>query len=388
MFDVLIKPVASTDRAFTIRGRLLEPDRDLRDLVVQRIVGVARGQEAQRLTSIRTHWTANGMVRTKQGRVAGPVDLRGLERFQEVSHLTVQTPERFVGIEVLSQLPKLTHLNLSGAAPLDEAGPMPELVELVVSHNQTTRLDFVRGAPKLRELRMASTALADIGGIAGHPSLTYLMFSDLAQVRDLTPLRTLPKVNHLLLGICPPLPPLRELVGLDHLSLNPRNWADLSCLAELPTRELHLNLPGSIRMQGLDRLPRLEHLSVWAQGPLDLGHLPRKLRQLTLHGHPLDLQTLPAMELDTLVLSNVSDLSFVSRLTGLRKLELNPSYGSEIPDLAPLRAVDTLEELHLQPTSPTSVEPLRGHPALKRIAVSGWRKSNLVVPEDMAHLVS
>jgi Leucine-rich repeat (LRR) protein len=388
MFDALLKAVAATDRAFTVRGRLLEPDRDLRELVVQRVVGVAKGAEARRLAAARTHWSTSGVMRTSQGRVAGPVDLRGLERFQEVVNLTVQVPERFLAIEVLSQLPKLAHLTVSGAAPLDAAGPMPELVELVASQNQTTRLDFVRHAPKLRELRMASAALVDIGGLTGHPTLTYVMFSDLSRVTDLSPLRSLPQANHLLLGICPTLPSLRELSKLDHLSLTPRGWGDLTCLAELPARELDLSLAGAIRLHGLDRLPRLEHLSIWAQGPLDLRYLPRKLRQLTLHGHPVDLQTLPAMELDTLVLSNLADLSFVSKLAGLRKLELNPSYGSQIPDLAPLREVATLEELHLQPSMPTSVAPLRGHPALKRIAVSGWRRSHLEVPEDMAHLVT
>jgi hypothetical protein len=388
MFDVLLKAVAATDRAFTIRGRLLEPDRDLRELVVQRIVGVSRGEEARRLAGSRTHWTANGLLRTSQGRVAGPVDLRGLERFQEVVNLTVQTPERFQAIEVLSQLPKLAHLTVSGAAPLDEAGPMPELVELVASHNQTTRLDFVRHAPKLKDLRMASTTLANIGGLAGHPALSYLMFSDLSHVTDLTPLRALPMVTHLLLGVCPTLPSLRDLPNLQYLSLTPRSWNDLTCLADLPARELHLSLPGSLRLQGLERLPRLEILSIWAQGPLDLRYLPHKLRQLSLHGQPVDLQTLPSMELESLALSNLTDLTFVSKLSGLRKLELNPSYGVQIPDLAPLCEVDTLEELHLQPYTPTSLEPLRGHPALKRIAVSGWRRSHLQVPDDMAHLVS
>jgi hypothetical protein len=86
------------------------------------------------------------------------------------------------------------------------------------------------------------------------------------------------------------------------------------------------------------------------------------------------------------VLKRHVDLSRVGDLAGLRVVRLEQA--RDPIDLGPLSEARSLEELHVYPAGPLSLESLaHGHPTLKRITVPSWRRRKLVVPPELAHLV-
>lgn len=376
IFDVLLKGVSATARDFTVRGRLLDADRWVRELLVQRLVGVGKGKEVERLALSRTHWHA-------LGHQAG--DLRGVGRFLNLESLQFGTDQAARGLDELSALPSLHTLVVDGAQPLDDLGPLPALKTLTVWRSATKRLDFVPHALNLTSLSLFGTALTDISGLADHKKLSHLQFATLAGVKDLRPLATLGAAANLSLGICPKLPSLAALSRLESLSLSPDKWPDTGCLAGLRARHLNLTPTGPLPLLGLDALPALQTLEIGA-GVTRLQQLPKKLQKLTVRGIS-DLSDLPEMELDTLQLYEIDDFDFVERVRGLRVLMIDPPYGKTLPDLAPLQKARDLTELHIVPNGPTSLSALRGHPSLKRIVTASWRRSYLQIPDEMLGLL-
>ena len=156
------------------------------------------------------------------------------------------------------------------------------------------------------------------------------------------------------------LSPLSKLTGLTHLTL------------EAPCEDL----------SPLSSLPRLQVLHILQANICDLSSLAKltQLRELYLTDTPEDLSPLSTRTaLQVLVIdSNIRNVSFLAKMTGLRTLALiDPS----VRDLSPLSGLVNLRYLDLSElgtaSTPTDLSPLSGLTSLESLNLAGARVRDL-----------
>jgi len=152
--------------------------------------------------------------------------------------ITAVKVERAEGLEVLTTIPNLRHLDLSGASLVD--------------------LSSLRGLNGLNSLSLrACRALSDVSDIIHLTDLTTIDLSDCAKLRDLEGLETLANVTALRLRNCSRVTDLTPLSGLRNLTLLDLSGCervlDLTPLANLP----HLATLDISACSGLPR-PQIE----------------------------------------------------------------------------------------------------------------------------------
>lgn len=382
--DLLLASVTTERNRWKARGRLLPMDQELRPAAVQRIAGLCLGEVSERLRSSTTALTLDGRTR-RRGMV--PVDLRGLRGFRALTALTVNG-RGAVGLEELADHPTLVELRAEGLS-LDALGALPTVQVIHDTQSSTTRLDFARTAPSLTTLSVvtAPRGVTDLSGLRDHPSLTQLDVRPVAADVDLSVLPTLRRLTRLGLSTCGLLPALDALTALEAVVLRPsfdlaRRWLDLTCLEGLPAPSLHLQLDRPVSTVGLARLNKVERL-ILTGTTLDLVELPPNLVRLELN-LDVNVDRLPELRFAELVVQRAADIGFVSRVRGLRHLEV---YARAPVPLDVLADAPDLETLKLNPCAPTTLAPLVGHPRLRSIQVPRWRAAMVDVPDGLTPAV-
>ncbi|MEQ1502450.1 MAG: hypothetical protein ABMB14_09470 [Myxococcota bacterium] len=371
ILDLLLAGVTLDQTGFTIRGRLLALDAALRPIAVQRIAALGLGSEAARVLAGTTRLS----IQTR--RRSGPADLRGISKFRALVRLDVVGTE-LIAVEELAGLPYLGAIQAVGVS-LDALPALPGLVTLT-SNGTTSRLDFVRQAAQLEGLSVYSSGLADLEGLRDHPRLARIDLRAFTANATVAALGTLRALTFAELGSCPPLPPMGALDALDTVVLQQPSWADCRCLEGMQARTLTLNPQALRSTAGLDRLPRLERLTLGQAVPAPTA-FPARLKRLEVHG-TFPLGALRGVAIDELVVRDPTDLTPVAELAGLTWLRIEQGYGKPPLDLAPLAGAATLQILELDPTAATTLAPLAGHPVAK-ISVRRWRSGMVTVPPEL-----
>ena len=220
--------------------------------------------------------------------------------------------------------------------------------------------------------------------------------------RDLSLLEELPNVRYLHLRSDgrPPLGPVAGLTKLRALILGVsalRGELDLAAFPQL--RWLRASLGGkggtALRESLNDGHPRLEHLSLTEVRDRTLDELVhgfRRLRHLRIHfaDHLRTVgdlgpvaRTLRGLDLD------FTGLRSLDGIGALQKLEMFRIHGGKVTDLQPLGALPSLRYAELD-TGPgiASLEPLRGHPQLRMLALGLMQDGDLSPLASMPELVA
>ena len=214
-------------------------------------------------------------------------------------------------------------------------------------------------------INISSESLHDLSPIQALESLMSLTISGTddgqSQLKDLTPLNNLIRLNNLALNRHPQLSEIAPLqnLKLKNLELSNTNVSDLSSLRKRPLERLNLNGSQVTDLSPLSQIKTLISLQFRSTSISDLS---------PLQGMPLvnldisttnvtDLSPLKSMPLEVLVLNNkISDLAPLQDLP-LKELHLN---GSEVSDLTPLQGMP-LERLNLDHCSDLqNLSPLQG----------------------------
>ncbi len=224
--------------------------------------------------------------------------------------ISAERGDNFVGVERLATLPRLRLLYLRGhrnLRRLDAIGALPELRFLELPRSGVTDLAPLAAAARLTSLDITDTAVADLAPLASVPALRTLAAGG-TQIRDLAPLRG---------------------AALTSLRMDGTAVRDLAPLAAMTT---------------------LRNLSLARVAVTDIGPLVEltSLIQLDLSG------------------TGVTDGSALAKLTSLIFLELEET---PVADIACVRGMRDLEQISLG-RAVTSLEPLRGLPALRVVSLS------------------
>lgn len=230
-------------------------------------------------------------------------------------------------------------------------------------------LRFLRAHPELEVLELTNCSLSDLSEIGRLQRLRYLVIS-YNSVSDLSPLRGLQRLEVLIAARClvSDLSVVAELPALRHLDLADNPLADAAPLAQRPelTQLSLYKCPGIADLSVLAQLTELRHLNVsfGAAGALRGAHL-RPLRHLTnlrVQGGMVSPEVWAAVgqlaELEQLTAGKNPDLSDLSPLTGLRRLDYLDLHGCAVSDLSPLGQLPQLRKLVVNNNRIASLEPL------------------------------
>jgi Leucine-rich repeat (LRR) protein len=328
------------------------------------------------------------------------VDIRALSRLPRLSHLDLSSASQVedgLPLDVLGTLTALTHLVLPlkvpGRVDPTPLGELQGLVHLDASSVITSDLNFLVRLVDLQVLALAGTGdghatLSRLGGLralhiganggirtlaalSGLASLTELGLGALADLADLSPLAPLSALRSLSLSGCgrvTDLGPLARFTQLESLSLGGA-FTDLAPLGGL--RQLQ-----SLALAGCDRLEDLSPLAprdpprgfgAWIGRLLgrpasELGGLT-SLRALSLRSCRRVRDLSPLQKLDHLVDLTLADLGEVTSLTslgamrGLRGLSLEGAGFGRVTDLSPLEGLTDLRHLRLDGFGPRDALP-------------------------------
>ncbi|MCA9619590.1 MAG: hypothetical protein KC731_11210 [Myxococcales bacterium] len=237
-------------------------------------------------------------------------------------------------------------------------------------------IDAIHRLGGLRYLAIRSQALTDVTALGGLDRLEVLILDGSSRVSRLPPLRGLPALVHLSLHgtALADLEPLGEAPRLRVLDLGQTAVEDLAPLRK-QSALVELSLAGifAADLTPLTALPAL--------AALDLSHLPAQdysalhslpcLRRLVIDfARGFKLTDLPSGPLEVLSArgTGLVDLRPLSQRAALRELWLGHNH--ELVDLEPLASLKQLQFLDLTATAVTTLDPLIGLPALKRVVLT------------------
>jgi internalin A len=247
-------------------------------------------------------------------------------------------------LQPLSHLTALTYLAVHGN-PVEDAGPIASLAKLehLSAGNLIDDITPLAGLTALRELMLYVRPSTDVSPIQQMGSLQSLLLSS-GQTLD-----GRVAFDPVLLTSCP---------HLITLQLHGYEIARLSDLASaVPSlRELSLHYVGADDLSRIEQFPELIYLTLngvigGAEGTtLTRLHVPATLRSLTIQN------------------SGLEDLSPLSRLPQLTRLDVSRN---EVTDIAPLEALTALAVLDLSFNPLTDLAPLHSLSGLKSLSLQG-----------------
>jgi len=293
------------------------------------------------------------------------------ESRSDVLHLDVKIDRLPAGIDGLTWL---RELNLYGSlvSDLDALSPLVNLERFSAGSlgSPSPRLDFLRNCPALRELRLIATTTLDLAPLAGCLRLGRLSIS-CSRPPVLGGSRPVGLVN---------LEKLSNLKSLTHLSLDNmrsdcfetvREWSALTFVQLIDTS---LN-----NLAGFDRLQNLDHLNIRAAPVSDLSPLaglPR-LRKLgaatTAISDVAPLSTISSLEEIDISCTAVADFRPLAKL-GLKSFDLS---GCPVHDIGSLSSCVALQNVSLNDTHVTSVEPILRLSELRRLGLARTKVRSL-----------
>ena len=256
---------------------------------------------------------------------------------------------------------RLEVLNIEGF-PVKDLAPLKgmPLRELLATGTQVADLTPLAGMP-LEKLLVARTKVSDLAPLAGAP-LAELDLADCGAITDIAPLAGMPlRVLHL--TRIPKLKDIAPLRGmkLERLNLSGSQVTDIEVLAGMPLSYLSLSFAPVVDLAPLAGVPLKE---------LYLEKCSRITSIQALAGmamEVLNMDLVPATDLDVLKGMPLRKLNIGSTpitdlalLAGMPLEELHMAGCKQLRDLAPLREIRTIKNLHLGYDEMTDISALRG----------------------------
>jgi len=226
--------------------------------------------------------------------------------------------------------------------------------------------EFLRGAARLRSLRLPDSPLSSLGPIAALPSLRELELvpGKLRLVAELEPLAALERLA-LSGSKVGELEPLAALSACEHLGLSSTSATKLEPLAALPRlRSLVIEGGDMRRVSGLAALTELERLRLTKLANLDVAALAgfERLHTLVLDPggrRPRSLDTLarlPALRRVSAPVELLTELDARSPI--LSRVEVLELTGAAMPQAKDLAALPRLRAVLLPGREPAQIEAL------------------------------
>lgn len=295
------------------------------------------------VTSLSSDWT-EGEVRT----------LKDLEYLPALNSLYLTDELLIEDYSVLTHLPALTSLGLSGCALTDEnlaqINACHQLTQLDISNNQISSLDPINELvyleylnassnhlsaisavdfPALISLDLSHNWLSDLTGVENYKALTSLNISD-NRVSDLTPVSKLKNLSELWMS-----------------NNTPTNVKKLSALKNLVM--LDISGCGLASLSVVNDFPSLSSLLANYNEIASLSTFKKQVQELQINYNPL------------------VDLSPLTTQTELFALE---AIGTQIKDVSCLTTLPSLETLDISDTPVTDATMLKSCPALNSLYCS------------------
>lgn len=223
--------------------------------------------------------------------------------------------------------------------------------------------EFLRGATRLRSLRLPDSPLRELGPITELPALRELAIVP-GKLRLVAELEPLTKLERLALGGSKvgDLEPLASLQACQHLALSATRATDFEPLAALPhLRKLVIEGGDMRRISGLAALTNLEQLSLAKLANLDLAILARFDRLHTLVLEPGGRRP--------------RSLEFLARLPTLRRLSAPVELLAAIDD--PSRTLAAIEVLELTGETAPELRDLATLPNLRSLLLPGYNPAEI-----------
>ncbi len=271
--------------------------------------------------------------------------------------------DRPEGRILTSDLVAVTSLSLpaEGIADLTGLEYYPNLKRLDVGGNQISDLSPLAHLRSLTELWLNGNQIADISPLEDLTGLTTLWLDD-NQISDISPLESLTNLTDLRLqdNRIADISPLEDLIGLTALWLQDNRIADVSPLASLTgLTEIWLHNNPIADFSPLFPDPNLE---VAIRDVIDVPRGPI-LRS--------DLETLTAL---SVARKEITDLSGLEYLVRLERLE---AHGNQISDISPLASLTALTELWLHDNQISDISPLAHLTNLTELRLQSNQISNI-----------
>ncbi len=346
-----------------------------------------------------------------------------LERFKGLKSLNISGNMTLSNLDPVRELTDLMEIDLSNSL-INDLSPLTNLNKLTsinCSSSKVTSLEPLRYASGLKELNCSNTGVEDISTIEGLKNLSILNLSntpvsditslsnllslsrlDLShtQVTDLSSLSKLPALTDLNIAATPvtDLSPLSELSTLHNLNIDNTTLTDVSPLDSL--QNLHILQANNSKLNDitpLSGLPSLKYiycdnsgideekatrfmeenpqvLVIYNTDKLvqwweDLPSVYKDLIKERLKtGDSITTEELHRIisitEVDLSTLNEIRDISPLSILHRLEKVNLE---ATNVSDLSPLAELNNLQELNISYTEVTSLEPFNKLTNLKLV---------------------
>lgn len=248
-------------------------------------------------------------------------------------------------LAILTQLPELTRLSLSGCglSTIEGLTGIPKLSYLDLSNNTVRNLSALSDMATLKELYLQHNAVVDLNALS---NLTGLEVLDVSynSLTNLTPLVSCTSLNYLNArnNAIANLTGLDIMTNLDYLNLNSNQIADATILGKCTgLKELHIAYN---RLQNITMLAALLELEV-----LDFSHNSVFEVPFWPEGGPLriidgsynkitDVATLWNMKELTYIYMDYNQITNLSNLQSMPKLVQINVYGNPLEDLSGLEA--------------------------------------------------
>jgi len=300
--------------------------------------------------------------------------------------INLSQPKTIDGLAHLQGIPNFTGLSISAGEfhDISELKSLTSLATLEITQTPINDLSPVAGLKNLRELMLNEDPVSDIGPLSNLHQLTRLGLMD-TRVSDLSPLRGLPLEWLTLDGSnVVNLSPIAEMETLDHLDISGKQVADLARLKHLTNlRRINITDQVPLDLSPLGDLPQVESLLILGgASPSDIAPLGKMqgLSELAiigdfLHISPVrnfatieQLPNLSKLYLN-LVYIQMDDVIHIGRLQNLRELGL--PCPPNISNISAIGQLKKLEVLVLSGASIVDISPLLDLPRLRELSIRG-----------------
>ena len=361
-----------------------------------------------------------------------------LERFKGMKTLDISGQVLLTTLAPVPELTDLTEINLSHTM-IDDLSPLTNLNKLTsinCSSTKVTSLEPLRYATNLKELDCSNTGVTDLTTIEGLKNLSYLNLShtpvsdiqtlanlvglsrlDLSysQVTDLSPLSGLPALTDLNIAgtSITDLTPLSGISTLHNLNIDSTTLTDVTPLDSL--QNLHILQANNSKISditSLSGLPSLKYIYCDNSGIDEMkatqfmeknpqclviyntqkledwwNNLPAVYKDLIKKrlktGDTITTEELHRVinitEVDLSTLNEIHDVSPLSMLHRLEKVNLE---ATGVSDLSPLAELNNLQELNISYTPVKNLEPLKKLTNLKLVNCEYTDVSDLLPLEN------
>ncbi len=318
-------------------------------------------------------------------------DFSGIENFINLESL------KFDGgafsddsLKSIGKLTKLTKLNISGSTitgitSLEPLKNLTKLQELTIDdYSKSTSvsdLSPLQNLTKLTKLRIATKSVTSLEPIKNLTKLQELYLQDghgWCGISDISQLANFKDLKDLNIGVTKSvtsLEPLKGLTNLENVEVWGSKFSDLSPLSEKNLDELHISEYTGSDSSVISSFTNLSVLEIGSSGNIkDISFLSKltSLKRLTLpYLRVSDLSPLSSLtNLAHLTIGGeFSDLSPLSSLTNLTELSL---FSDNFSDLSPLSSLTKLNDLGLSSESLSDLKPIESLTGLHSIYLSAW----------------